>query len=238
MLLLSGSGIAATVSVVGGVVDLTGTGDEWTATNSLFRQTSVNGFGSGVATDFLTFDVTGINTTDKKYVGTLTGTANKNFSLQKSNLMSFNMSGVTYRGFALDVAEPGAASKISLLLNTVKIYTAGAGDLTGAQLDASGTLIFDMDVAAGEDVSIKLEGTGSGSSDMFMFIADSLFNGSANPYIYLYTEVSDHDGGSSEAWAFLGGGTLAPVPIPAAVWLFGSGLVGLFSYSKRKKLAS
>ncbi len=28
-----------------------------------------------------------------------------------------------------------------------------------------------------------------------------------------------------------------PVPIPAAVWLFGSGLLGLIGFSKRKKVA-
>ncbi len=31
--------------------------------------------------------------------------------------------------------------------------------------------------------------------------------------------------------------SLNPVPVPAAVWLFGTGLIGLFGFSKRKKAA-
>lgn len=30
-------------------------------------------------------------------------------------------------------------------------------------------------------------------------------------------------------------GTASPVPVPAAVWLFGSGLLGLFGFSKKKR---
>jgi hypothetical protein len=30
---------------------------------------------------------------------------------------------------------------------------------------------------------------------------------------------------------------VAPVPVPAAAWLLGSGLIGLFGMSKKKKLA-
>ncbi|MGI9320139.1 MAG: VPLPA-CTERM sorting domain-containing protein [Thiogranum sp.] len=33
--------------------------------------------------------------------------------------------------------------------------------------------------------------------------------------------------------AFIGGGT--PVPLPAAVWLFGSGLLGLFGIARRRR---
>jgi hypothetical protein len=32
-------------------------------------------------------------------------------------------------------------------------------------------------------------------------------------------------------------GTVSPVPIPAAVWLFGSGLLGLVGMARRKKAA-
>ena len=34
-----------------------------------------------------------------------------------------------------------------------------------------------------------------------------------------------------------GNGTSAPVPLPAAVWLFGSGLMGLVGVSRRRKAA-
>jgi len=36
------------------------------------------------------------------------------------------------------------------------------------------------------------------------------------------------------AWAVADGDVLAPVPIPAAIWLFGSGLIGLIGIARRK----
>lgn len=38
--------------------------------------------------------------------------------------------------------------------------------------------------------------------------------------------------------AITGNGTVAPVPLPAAVWLFGSGLMGLVGVSRRRKAAA
>jgi len=37
--------------------------------------------------------------------------------------------------------------------------------------------------------------------------------------------------------AYFGGGELAPVPVPAAAWLFGSGLVGLLGLARRNRAA-
>ena len=34
---------------------------------------------------------------------------------------------------------------------------------------------------------------------------------------------------------FFGGGKLAVVPVPAAVWLFGAGLLGLIGVARRKQ---
>lgn len=44
------------------------------------------------------------------------------------------------------------------------------------------------------------------------------------------SDLSDH---SNATWA-----VFSPVPIPAAVWLFGSGLIGLIGIAKRKKALS
>jgi len=43
--------------------------------------------------------------------------------------------------------------------------------------------------------------------------------------------------GSTFAWAVRSGDVPAVVPVPAAVWLFGSGLIGLISIARRKKAA-
>jgi len=43
-----------------------------------------------------------------------------------------------------------------------------------------------------------------------------------------------HDGNSIKAWA-VADGDINAVPVPAAVWLFGSGFLGLVGVARRKK---
>jgi hypothetical protein len=57
-----------------------------------------------------------------------------------------------------------------------------------------------------------------------------LADGLANGHAYLNIHTSMFTGGEIR-------GFLAPVPIPAAVWLFGSGLLGLMGIVRRKKTA-
>ena len=40
---------------------------------------------------------------------------------------------------------------------------------------------------------------------------------------------------NSQGIALFGGAALSPVPVPAAIWLFGSGLIGLIGLARRKK---
>ena len=83
---------------------------------------------------------------------------------------------------------------------------------------------------------IPVPGPGSGSSDLLMYIPDSLFAGSAygnDPFIYLYSEAGGQGGAMAnqagdEAWVYLSSGAAsAVVPLPTAVWLFLSGGMGM-----------
>lgn len=49
-----------------------------------------------------------------------------------------------------------------------------------------------------------------------------------------FTDMPDHNGHGVGQLTL----TVSAVPVPAAVWLFGSGLLGLVGFSKRKKLAA
>jgi len=69
-------------------------------------------------------------------------------------------------------------------------------------------------------------GTESGSFDAWDFHFHDGFQGSGN----------NKDGGFF-AWAVRTGDVPAVVPVPASVWLFGSGLIGLISIARRKKPA-
>ena len=101
---------------------------------------------------------------------------------------------------------------------------------------------------AGEDSWIKLDATllggpGSGSSDLLMYIPDSLFAGSIygdDPFVYLYSETGGQGGAlahhaGDEAWVYLSSTTTAPVPLPMAVWLFISGFIGLVGFSRMNR---
>ena len=56
--------------------------------------------------------------------------------------------------------------------------------------------------------------------------------GSANPSLDSYVDyLSFTNAGDTQTWDF----AVATVPVPAAVWLFGSGLLGLVGVARRKK---
>ncbi len=207
---------------------------------ALFFNSSVVGFGSGAAVDFLTFADNGYNTE-----GTIEfGTGNRHDAIHRSTVQLVNIGGTLYREFAFDMNEPG--NKNSLLsLDTIEIYISNVGNLTGYNFAGAAELIYDLD--AGEDSWIKLDaallgGPGSGSSDLLMYIPDILFAGSQygdDPFIYLYSETGGQGGAlanhaGDEAWVYLSSETAtAVVPVPAAVWLFISGCVGLIGFSRR-----
>lgn len=212
-----------------------------TINGAQFFNKSVVGFGSGAAVDFLTFDDSGYNTEGT----TEFGTGNRHIAINRSTLQLVNIAGTLYREFAFDMNEPG--NKNSLLsLDTVEIYLSDVGNLTGYNFAGAATLIYDLD--AGEDSWIKLDATlqggpGSGSSDLLMYIPDSLFAGSAygdDPFVYLYSETGGQGGAlanhaGDEAWVYLSSGSAA-VPLPMAVWLFLSGFIGLIGLSARKTI--
>ncbi len=60
-------------------------------------------------------------------------------------------------------------------------------------------------------------------------------NGTGNIQSYVLGNVSMADNGTV---TFTGNGGPPPVPLPAAVWLFGSGVLGLVGVSRRRKLAA
>ena len=215
-----------------------------TINGAQFFNKSVVGFGSGAAVDFLTFGDSGYNT-----AGIIEfGTGNRHDAINRSTLQLVDIAGTSYREFALDINEPGNGNSL-LSLDTVEIYLADVGNLTGYNFAGAATLIYDMD--AGEDSWIKLDakllgGPGSGSSDLLMYVPDSLFAGSIygdDPFVYLYSETGGQGGAlanhaGDEAWVYLSSTTTAPVPLPMAVWLFISGFIGLVGFSSMNRARS
>ena len=87
------------------------------------------------------------------------------------------------------------------------------------------------------------EHAGEGYDDTFDALPLAGYQGLGNYDVTLSQQIDMAVGGSGGESGFVGGwfGDLqvvyaySTVPVPAAVWLFGSGLIGLISIAKRKK---
>lgn len=82
-------------------------------------------------------------------------------------------------------------------------------------------------------------GTVPGDSTLTSLDIDVMFAPtSLGPQIdFLTATVTDAAGNEDQATLELRGVGIAPIPIPAAFWLFGSGLLGLVGIARRKKAA-
>jgi len=79
---------------------------------------------------------------------------------------------------------------------------------------------------------------------LYMYTSEEVQDGSALPelwypeaiafYITSGLQSAESKGGAPRTWA-VHSGDVSAVPIPPAVWLFGSGLIGLIGFSRRKK---
>ena len=126
--------------------------------------------------------------------------------------------GVLYREFLLDINQAGGR-KSKLSLDTIEIYLASAGNLTG--YPALGTRIFGLD-PAGADAWILLDASlnsGGGSGDMFAYIPHTLFTG--GDYVTLYSQFGASEGSAYpnndgyEEWAVRTGEVPPPPAVPA-----------------------
>lgn len=109
-------------------------------------------------------------------------------------------------------------------------YDLQGGLLKFSLLDGIGIADFESDFVIGD---FFRHGT-SGSDTTFNLLQLSMFN---NLDLYAYDVLGESwfslalDGSTG---GFIATASVAPVPVPAAVWLFGSGLIGLFGVARRK----
>lgn len=114
-------------------------------------------------------------------------------------------------------------------------------DVTSRNLSQFGS--FDV-VLAGEGNS-RLDElvfliTGIDGDDIFTYAAPTLQDPDSGGWFAAHVAGFAFDETSiTSAWFAGGDGSVPPslIPVPAAIWLFGSGLVGLVSIARRKRLA-
>ena len=147
-------------------------------------------------------------------------------SYQDSTLTSSYMSGYgdTYAG-------PDAAFNYGATAQSEFSVTFNVDELN----DFSLTGYLDYQYAAPGEVAVTLKENGTNifyTDSLGDFIFDGQFVVGAEYQLIAtsYTAFSDY---YYEAWQF--DLTTSPVPVPAAVWLFGSGLLGLIGAARRRK---
>jgi hypothetical protein len=158
-----------------------------------------------------------------------------------SSVPVVDIGGTDYREFLLDINQNGTVSGRVLSLDTIEIYLANAGNLTGYPANL-GTKIYDLDAGDSDNwilLDYKLN-HGSGSGDMFAYIPDSLFVG--GEYVYLYSKFGESENeaypnnAGFEEWAVRIGEPLAIIPAPGAVVLGSIGVCFVGWLRRRRTL--
>jgi len=146
-------------------------------------------------------------------------------TLSLSEVPVFNIGGIDYREFLLDINQNGTSDGRMLSLDQIEIYLAADPDLIGDP-SSLGTLVYELDTAT-EDNWIMLNyklNHGSGSGDMLAYIPDSLFVG--GDYVYFFSKFGENcpNNAGFEEWAVRKGEPLPVIPAPGAIVLGSIGL--------------
>ncbi|MDR4500547.1 MAG: VPLPA-CTERM sorting domain-containing protein [Nitrospirales bacterium] len=190
-----------------------------------FLRTQKNGSEAGFNTDARPFNLDQV-------------TGNFTRSLMLSDLAVVDVGGTDYFELRLDINEPGGAQSL-ITLQELELWVHTTPD-DNDYSDGLGTKVYDL----GGNTVLMDNGVGgsagSGDFDYDVLFPTAILSGfSPDNFLYLYNVFGDTDMMSEpsqagfEEWAAVTNGP-TPVPVPSAVWLFGTGLIGLIGITRRK----
>jgi hypothetical protein len=165
--------------------------------------------------------------------GSPTGSSNNNSVAPGSALAVFTSPALTSAFPAVSTASTGAMENF---LNGLQndLTSGGLTSLTGTETGTATEGVGSPQSKYGFFGGADLAATGSTAIKLFGFTGNNVNGGQLQSYL-LGSATLGTDGTLTINGN--GGGT-APVPLPAAVWLFGSGLMGLVGVSRRRKAAA
>ncbi len=139
----------------------------------------------------------------------------------------------TGSGATLVITAPGGVDAGWSFFSAAGWQTHAAGTINVATDDGAGNVTLDMTGWNvhwnGGDIDM---GTGAAA-----VVTCGVDCGNGDTYSLDYTAIVPSGGFTGVAYQLHTEGTVSAVPVPAAVWLFGSGLLGLVGIARRKKLA-
>jgi hypothetical protein len=152
----------------------------------------------------------------------------------QSSVSVFNPSnGISLGNFTTGVQGTGVPSPISGAAFTLTLNLTSPGSGTGSITSAISGNIYVTTGVVGGNVELHFSNPATFTSGGYLFRLDNVvFNGTTNDYV-LRLPTSTGAGGL-QTTSFSADVTTAPVPEPASMLLFGSGLVGLAGVIRRK----
>jgi len=223
---------------------------------ALFIDATVASTGTGVIDSFVRVGgpatvVDGHNTDGRPLLNNENSSPSFTHDLQLKDIPVFNVLGVLYYEFLLDINQEG--NDPLLALNAVEICTDASGGLTEAN-GCPGTTKYTMGGYNDGSTFVLMDynrNNGSGSGDLFMYIPVATLGTNGADFVYLYSQFGvatqpvtgldlgygNNDG--FEEWATrlctINNPCAPPVPEPGSVMLLGMGILGMAAFVRRTR---